>query len=429
MRIYDIIQKKRRGYALSREEIEFFINGYTKGEIFDYQASALCMAICCMGAEEHETAYLTDAMMNSGDTVDLSLFGELSVDKHSTGGVGDKTSLIIGPVIAALGGKFAKMSGRGLGHTGGTIDKLESIPGYKTTIDRSDFLAIVNKVGMCIIGQSGELAPADKKLYALRDVTATVDSIPLIASSVMSKKLASGAKSILLDVKCGSGAFMKTATEARELADMMISVGEKCGRNVRAIVTNMDLPLGYCIGNALEVKEAVSVLRGESKADLYELCVILCANLVEMFKKISEEESKRLVKECIESGAAFEKMKEWISAQEGDASYIDNTDKLPSAPYSFEIKSDCSGYISHMDAEGIGSSAAMLGAGRISKDDVIDPSAGIVLKYKTGDFVNKNDTIAVLYSSKQEFFENAANRFSQALKFSTDRVDKPNLLL
>ena len=336
MRMYDIIHKKRCGLELSADEIRFFVNGYSKGEIPDYQASAFCMAVCCRGMTDDETFVLTDAIMHSGDTVDLSMFGDLSADKHSTGGVGDKTTLIIAPVVAAAGGKIAKMSGRGLGHTGGTVDKLESITGYRTSLSREEFLKTVEEVGVCVIGQSGDLAPADKKLYALRDVTATVDSIPLITSSVMGKKLAAGAKSIVLDVKTGSGAFMKTPEEAKTLAEKMVKIGTMCGRNVRALVTDMDVPLGHNIGNALEVAEAVRVLKGEQKGDLYEVCVCLAANLVSMFKKISEDEAKALVVSLIESGAAYKKMKEWIAAQGGDVRQIEDTSLLPAAAYSRE---------------------------------------------------------------------------------------------
>ena len=350
MRMYDIIHKKRMGEALSADEIEFFITGYTRGEIPDYQASALTMAVCCNGMNADETACLTRAMMYSGDTVDLSMFGEFSVDKHSTGGVGDKTSLIIAPTVAALGGKMAKMSGRGLGHTGGTIDKLESIPGFTVTLSHDEFIDTVRRVGVCLVGQSANLAPADKKLYALRDVTATVDSVPLIASSVMSKKLAAGAHSIVLDVKCGSGAFMKTVGDAELLAKTMIDAGRAEGRNVRALVTNMDLPL--------EVIEAVEVLTGKRRGDIYDICVELSANIVSMFKKIPLDDARSLVTDAIDSGRSFEKMKEWIAAQGGDATALDDLTKLPQAKYSCDIAADQSGFIAHMNTEDIGISAS-----------------------------------------------------------------------
>ncbi len=428
MRMYDIIHKKRCGLELSEDEIRYFVNGYTKGEIPDYQAAAFCMAICCRGMTDDETFVLTDAIMHSGDTVDLSMFGDLSVDKHSTGGVGDKTTLIIAPVVAAAGGKIAKMSGRGLGHTGGTVDKLESITGYRTSLSHEEFLKTVEEVGVCVIGQSGDLAPADKKLYALRDVTATVDSVPLITSSVMGKKLAAGAKSIVLDVKTGSGAFMKTPEEAKTLAEKMVKIGTMCGRNVRALVTDMDVPLGHNIGNALEVAEAVRVLKSEQKGDLYEVCVCLAANLVSMFKKISVKEAETQVVSLIESGAAYEKMKEWISAQGGDVRQIEDTSLLPAAAYSREVTADRSGYIAQMDTEGIGVSACMLGAGRVNKEDVIDPGAGIVLAKKTGDLVNAGDKLAVLYASDESLFAEAERKFLSSLRFSCEKTERPQLI-
>lgn len=428
MRMYDIIHKKRCGLALDEAEIRFFVEGYTRGDIPDYQASALCMAICCRGMTSEETAVLTDAIMRSGDVVDLSMFGDLSVDKHSTGGVGDKTSLIVAPVVASLGGKMAKMSGRGLGHTGGTVDKLESIAGYRTSMTREEFIDTVKNVGVCVVGQSGDLAPADKKLYALRDVTATVDCVPLIASSIMGKKLAAGAKSIVLDVKAGSGAFMKTVDDARKLADEMIRVGTMCGRNVRALVTNMDIPLGHNVGNSLEVVEAVRVLRGEQKGDLYEICVALASNLVSMFKKNSVQEAQLMVVKSIESGAAFAKMKEWIAAQGGDVSMIEDTSKLPRAPYSREIASPCDGYISHMNTEGIGLCASLLGAGRVNKGDSIDFGAGIELAKKTGDYVGKGEKIATLHASNEALFADAKEKFLSSLEFSDKKTGKPQLI-
>lgn len=428
MRMYDIIHKKRCGLALDEAEIRFFVEGYTRGDIPDYQASALCMAICCRGMTSGETAVLTDAIMRSGDVVDLSMFGDLSVDKHSTGGVGDKTSLIVAPVVASLGGKMAKMSGRGLGHTGGTVDKLESIAGYRTSMTREEFIETVKNVGVCVVGQSGDLAPADKKLYALRDVTATVDCVPLIASSIMGKKLAAGAKSIVLDVKAGSGAFMKTVDDARKLADEMIRVGTMCGRNVRALVTNMDIPLGHNVGNSLEVVEAVRVLRGEQKGDLYEICVALASNLVSMFKKNSVQEAQLMVAKSIESGAAFAKMKEWIAAQGGDVSMIEDTSKLPRAPYSREIASPCDGYISHMNTEGIGLCASLLGAGRVNKGDSIDFGAGIELAKKTGDYVGKGEKIATLHASNEALFADAKEKFLSSLEFSDKKTGKPQLI-
>ena len=428
MRMYEIIHKKRLGLPLDANEIRFFIDGYTRGDIPDYQAAALCMAICCRGMTSEETAVLTDAIMRSGEVIDLSAFGELSVDKHSTGGVGDKTSLIVAPIVAALGGKMAKMSGRGLGHTGGTIDKLESIAGYRTSLPREEFLDIVDRVGVCIIGQSGNLAPADKKLYALRDVTATVDSIPLITSSVMGKKLAAGAKSIVLDVKAGSGAFMKTVGQAASLADEMIRVGQACGKNVRALVTNMDIPLGYHIGNSLEVMEAVRVLRGKQKGDLYEICVALSANLVSMLRGCPVADVTADVVSAIESGAAFERMKQWIAAQGGDVSMIEDTTRLPLSPHRKELYAPRDGYIAHMDTEQIGLCASLLGAGRVKKDDPIDYGAGIVLTHKTGDRVRTGDRIATLYTADKANLEEVGKVFLSALTLSDTEIGKPPLI-
>lgn len=428
MRMYDIIYKKRMGYALSEQEIRFFIDGYTNGAIPDYQASALCMAICIKGMDDEETAYLTDAMMRSGDLVDLSEFGDSAVDKHSTGGVGDKTTLIVAPIVAALGCKVAKMSGRGLGHTGGTVDKLESIAGYRTSLPPDIFMDNVRKHGICVIGQSGNMAPADKKIYALRDVTACIDSIPLIASSIMSKKLAAGARSIVLDVKAGSGAFMKTPEQAKVLADAMVRVGEACGRRVRALVTNMDIPLGYNIGNSLEVEEAVRVIRGEQKDDLYEICIALASAMVSLARDISEDEARVLVERTIFDGSAFEKMKEWIAAQGGDVSMIENTSLLPQAPYRYEVVSTSEGYIKSMDTEAVGIAASLLGAGRKTKDDVIDLSAGIVLKAKTGDRVNKGEPLAVLYASDEHLFAAAEEKFFSALDISQEKTEEHKLI-
>lgn len=428
MRMYDIIRKKRCALALDEAEIRFFVEGYTRGEIPDYQVSALCMAICCRGMTSEETAVLTDAIMHSGDVVDLSMFGDISVDKHSTGGVGDKTTLIVAPIVASLGGKMAKMSGRGLGHTGGTVDKLESIAGYRTSLSREEFIEMVERVGVCVIGQSGDLAPADKKLYALRDVTATIDCVPLITSSIMGKKLAAGARSIVLDVKAGSGAFMKTAREAKILAEEMIRVGTLCGKRVRALVTNMDIPLGKNVGNSLEVIEAVRVLKGEQRGDLYEICVALASNLVSMFKGISVEEAQNEVEASIESGAAFAKMKEWIAAQGGDVSMIEDTTRLPTAPFSRDITSPAGGYISHMDTEGIGLCASLLGAGRVNKGDSIDFGAGIELARKTGDHVCKGEIIATLHASSEALFAEAEKKFLSSLQFSSEAVEKPKLI-
>lgn len=428
MRIFDIIQRKKEGFELTDAEIRFFIDGYTRGDVPDYQASALCMAICLRGMTEKETAILTDAMTRSGDCVDLSEFGDLSLDKHSTGGVGDKTSLIVAPTVASLGGIVAKMSGRGLGHTGGTIDKLESIPGYRTEIGPDEFLEISRRVGICVAGQTGNLAPADKKLYALRDVTATVDSIPLIASSIMSKKLAAGAHSIVLDVKTGSGAFMKTPEESAHLAQQMISVGENCGRKVRALVTNMDVPLGRKIGNSLEVKEAVEVLRDGLRGDLYDVCVALASNMICLSHKIGLDEAKGRVENAISSGIAFAKMKEWVAAQGGDTRALDDLSLLPDAPFKHTVKAGKSGYIAHMNTEAVGNSASLLGAGRVSKTDVIDLSAGIELLAKTGDFVKAGQPIAILHASKESLFDAAERKLLDALTFSEEKPEKQKLI-
>lgn len=414
MRMYDIIENKRNGRELSEEEINFFVKGYTDGSIPDYQASAFCMAVYFKGMTEKETVILTEAMANSGDTVDLSMFGTLSADKHSTGGVGDKTSLIVAPIVAALGGKVTKMSGRGLGHTGGTVDKLESITGYKTTLSEEEFISQIEKVGMAIIGQSGNLTPADKKLYALRDVTATVDSIPLIVSSIMSKKIAAGSHNIVLDVKCGSGAFMKTLEDAKILAEEMVKIGKGCGRNMAAVITDMDRPLGSAVGNSLEVIEAVKVLKGEIKNDLKEVCVALSAELVSLVFSIPHSEALERVNEAIDSGKAFTKMREWISAQGGDISFIDNTGLFPKAEYSYDILSENDGYISSMDTEKIGLASVILGAGRECKEDSIDFSAGIVIYKKTGDKIQKGERIAVLLTNKKEALEDAEMMYREA---------------
>ena len=427
--MYDIIRKKRDGGELSREEILFFAENYTNGTIPDYQAAALCMAICFNSMTDRETADLTEAMMRSGDVVDLSAFGNLSADKHSTGGVGDKTSLIVAPTVASLGGKMAKMSGRGLGHTGGTIDKLESIPGFRTTLDGGEFLNIAENVGVCVIGQSAALAPADKKLYALRDVTATIDSIPLIASSIMSKKLAAGAHSIVLDVKCGSGAFMKEQSEAEKLARAMINVGKAHGRNVRAVISNMDIPLGRAVGNALEVKEAVGVLKGEIRGDIYDICVELASNIVSMIKGVNIESARALVRESIDGGAAFMKMKEWVNAQGGDTAALDDVSLRPSAPYTSNIVSRGDGYIGKMDTESIGITASLLGAGRTKKEDVIDLSAGIEVLAKTGDKVKRGDVLAVMHASDEKLFGIAENKYLSALEISERPTEKQNLIL
>lgn len=428
MRMYDIIHKKRDGIELTDAEIRFFVEGYTSGKIPDYQASALLMAIYFKGMTENETVTLTDAMAHSGDTVDLSCFGDMSVDKHSTGGVGDKTSIIIAPIVAALGGKVTKMSGRGLGHTGGTVDKLESISGFKTTLCGAEFLNQVKNIGVAVIGQSGNLTPADKMLYALRDVTATVESIPLITSSIMSKKIAAGSYNILLDVKVGSGAFMKTAGDAEKLATEMVKIGKSCGRNVAAVITDMNTPLGTNIGNALEIKEAVSVLRGDTKNDLYEVCVCLAAEMVSLVFGTEIDSVKDKVLDCIESGKALKKFREWIAAQGGNTDFIDNPDGFGKADFSLEVISYKEGYISQMNAEEIGNAAVVLGAGRAAKTDKIDYSAGIVLNKKTGDKVCKGDVICTLYTNREETLKTARDRLLSSLKIDESRAPSTSLI-
>lgn len=428
MRMYDIIAKKRDGGKLSDAEIAFFVDGYTKGEIPDYQASALMMAIFFKGMTERETVVLTEQMAKSGDELDLSCFGELSVDKHSTGGVGDKTTLIVAPIVASLGGKVAKMSGRGLGHTGGTVDKLESIKGYKTTISSEEFFSQVEDIGISVIGQSGNLTPADKKLYALRDVTATVDSIPLITSSIMSKKIAAGAKNIVLDVKVGSGAFMKTLSDAESLAENMVEIGKGCKRNIAAVLTDMDVPLGRAVGNSLEVKEAIEVLKGNEKGDLYEVSVCLASQMISLTFSISEKEAKQKVIDAIESGAAFEKMRQWISAQGGDVRLLDSPKLFEEAKFKAEIKSERDGYISKMDAAEIGATSVVLGAGRASKQDDIDHSAGIIINKKVGDRVLKGESLATLYTNRKDKIEEATGRYLAAIEIS-ENMSKRNPLI
>ena len=398
MRMYDIISRKKNGGALSEEEIRFFIDGFTRDEIPDYQASALLMAICLKGMDEKETAILTDAMLHSGDVADLSSIPGVKVDKHSTGGVGDKTSMVIGPIVASCGVPVAKMSGRGLGHTGGTIDKLESIPGLQTAIDPGRFRDIVRSTGIAIIGQSGNIAPADKKLYALRDVTATVDSIPLIASSIMSKKLAAGSDAILLDVKTGSGAFLKTLDESIALAQAMVSIGTHSGRRVMALITDMDAPLGSAIGNALEVEEAVKTLQGTGPDDLTLVCMDLAAYMLLLAGAANDIQGCRaLAKGAISGGKAFGKFCDMVKAQDGDVAPLKNG--FPKAPVISPLKAAASGYITHMDAEACGMASLELGAGRARKEDSIDYSAGIVLEKKAGDAVAAGETIAFLHTS------------------------------
>lgn len=417
MRMYDIIHKKREGGELTGEELRFFVQGFTRGEIPDYQASALLMAIFFRGMTRRETGDLTLEMARSGDTVDLSSLPGVKVDKHSTGGVGDKTSLIIGPIAAACGVTIAKMSGRGLGHTGGTVDKLESIPGLRTDIPRQEFFDIVKRTGLSIIGQSGNLCPADKKLYALRDVTATVESLPLIASSIMSKKIAAGADAILLDVKVGSGAFMKTLEDSRALAQEMVRIGSQVGRRTVALITDMDMPLGRHIGNALEVQEAVEVLSGGGDSRLRDLCLELSANMIYLGQRAETmEEARAKAAEAVSAGRALQKLAEMVEAQGGDASYIAHPEKFTLSPVCVEIAAPQTGYITRLDAEGCGLAAVELGAGRETKESSIDFGAGIVLLQNKGDRVEQGQPIARLYAQSEALCRRGKERFLASLE-------------
>jgi len=426
MRMYDLIAKKRDGGILTSEEINYMITEYVAGNIPDYQVSAFLMAVYFNGMSEEETVTLTLAMAHSGDMVDLSAIEGIKVDKHSTGGVGDKTTLIIAPMVAACGVKVAKMSGRGLGHTGGTVDKLEAIPGFQTTIDQDRFFEIVNTTGLSVIGQSGNLAPADKKLYALRDVTATVDCIPLIASSIMSKKLAAGSDAILLDVKTGSGAFMKTVDDSIALAKAMVSIGENAGRKTAALITDMDIPLGNNIGNSLEVIEAVDTLKGNGPEDLTEVCLHLAANMLYLAGKGTIEECLEMAKKTIEDGSALKRLVDMVEAQGGDPSVILDTDKFEKAPFTKQIIAEKEGYIAAMDTEACGIASSMLGAGRETKESAIDFTAGIILARKVGDYVKKGDLLATMYTSKEELFAGAEKRYVSALTFAKEKpLDDP----
>jgi pyrimidine-nucleoside phosphorylase len=415
MRMYDVIMKKRNGRVLTDEEIQFFIGGYTKGEIPDYQASALMMAVYFQGMNSHETSMLTKYMAQSGDMVDLASIPGIKVDKHSTGGVGDKTTLIVGPIVAACNVPVAKMSGRGLGHTGGTLDKLESIPNLTISIPIKDFINIVKNIGLGIVGQTGNLAPADKKLYALRDVTATVDNLSLIAASIMSKKIAAGADAILLDVKTGSGAFMKTVAQSIELARTMVSIGEHVGRKTVALITDMNRPLGNSVGNSLEVIEAIDTLKGHGPADLSEICLNLSANMLYLSKKGDMEECMKLAQDALDSGKALAKFREMVAAQGGDVSVVDNTDLFEKAPIRHEIKADKDGWITAMNTERCGIASVTLGAGREKKEDIIDYSAGIVLKAKIGDWVSRGQSLAALFTSRKDAVKMAEDMLKEAI--------------
>lgn len=408
MNMISILEHKKAGLPLTDEEIAWFVAGFTRGDIPDYQASALAMAICLRGMDDRETATLTDCMMRSGDTVDLSALGQYTADKHSTGGVGDKTTLIVAPVVASLGGVMAKMSGRGLGHTGGTVDKLEALPGYRTDLTPAEFIEQARRVGIAVTGQTGNLTPADKKLYALRDVTATVDSIPLIASSVMSKKLAAGAHTIVLDVKVGRGAFMKSEADANRLAQCMVAIGKACGRRVSALITDMNEPLGYCVGNALELIEAAQVLRGEVGGRLWELCRLLCAEIVSLLFGQSAESALEQVDRVRNDGIAYRKLLEWLTAQGGDVSYITAPENLPLSPCTLRLLAPAGGYFAYPDAEAFGRASLLLGAGRTQKDAPIDHGAGIRLHCASGDRVEAGAPVATLYAATDARLQDAA---------------------
>ena len=406
MRMVDIIEKKRDGKELSTQEINFFIEGYTKGDIPDYQASALAMAIFFQDMTDRERADLTRAMVNSGDTIDLSGIKDIKVDKHSTGGVGDTTTLVLAPLVASLSIPVAKMSGRGLGHTGGTIDKLESVKGFHVELTKEQFINLVNKNKLAVMGQSGNLTPADKKLYALRDVTGTVNSISLIASSIMSKKIAAGADAIVLDVKTGNGAFMKTEKDAKELAHAMVRIGNHVGRKTIAIISDMSQPLGFAIGNALEVKEAIETLQGKGPQDLTELVLTLGSQMVILARKAqTAKQARAMLKEAIDSGKAIAKFKEFLQNQGGDASIVDDTTKLPQAKYQIELPALKSGYVSRIIANEIGVASMMLGAGRATKEDTIDLAVGLVLHKKVGDKVIEGESLLTIHSNRTNIDE------------------------
>lgn len=429
MRMYDLIMKKRNRMSLSREEIRFMIEHYTAGTIPDYQMSAMMMAVYFNGMNEEETLELTMAMAESGDMLDLSSIDGIKVDKHSTGGVGDKTSLALAPMVAACGVPVAKMSGRGLGHTGGTIDKLESFPGFSVSMETDRFIKQVNEIGIAIMGQTKELAPADKKLYALRDVTATVDNMSLIASSIMSKKLASGADAIILDVKTGSGAFMKEEKDAFALAEEMVRIGKGAGRDTRAVISNMDEPLGYAIGNALEVKEAIDTLKGKGPGDFLELCLTLGTFMVLAGKKAGNEaEAREMLLEKIENGSALEKLAQFVKAQGGDAGFVYEPERLPLAAMEKTVTAACDGFISRIDCDQAGICSLILGGGRETKDSVIDLSVGLRLSKKAGDKVRKGDVLATLYGNDASLLSEAAQRYADACHIAKEPVEKPALI-
>jgi pyrimidine-nucleoside phosphorylase len=428
MRMVDVIEKKRDGNELTKEEIQFLINGFTKGDIPDYQMSAFAMAVFFQGMTKEERVYLTEAMVQSGDQIDLSGIEGIKVDKHSTGGVGDTTTLVLAPLVASVGVPVAKMSGRGLGHTGGTIDKLESVKGFHVEISNDEFIQLVNQNKVAVIGQSGNLTPADKKLYALRDVTATVDSIPLIASSIMSKKIAAGADAIVLDVKTGSGAFMKNLDDAKDLAQTMVGIGNGVGRKTKAIISDMSQPLGFAVGNALEVKEAIDTLKGQGPEDLHELCLTLGSHMVVLAEKASDfNQAREMLIESINNGKALQAFKTFLEAQGGDASVVDDPAKLPTASYLIEVPAKTSGYVAEITAETVGTAAMMLGAGRATKESVIDLAVGVVLHKKVGDRVEAGESLVTIHSNKENVQE-VIEKIYSAYKVTDEKVDKPTLI-
>ncbi len=427
--MYDVIAKKRDGHALSTDEIYFFIEGYTSGHIPDYQASALLMAIYFQGMSLEESAILTRAMVDSGETVDLSHIAQVKVDKHSTGGVGDSTTISLSALVASVGVTVPKMSGRGLGFTGGTIDKLESIEGFQVEISNDKFVQLVNEYGVAVVGQSTNLAPADKLLYSLRDVTATEVSIPLIASSIMSKKIASGTDKILLDVKVGSGTFMKTFKEAKLLAETMVSIGNANGKETVAVLTNMDQPLGYAIGNALEIAETVDVLQGVGPIDLTELCLTLGTHMVVLAGRASSfTEARLLLEESMKNGKAIAHFKKFIEGQGGNSAFIHHSDLLPKAKYQVEVRSEMSGYISKMEAEAFGKASVQLGAGRKTMDDEIDLAVGIILHKKIGDYVKVGEPLMTIHTNEMSHGQQVGEQLLQYISFSDNRVDYPLIL-
>ncbi|RIW33574.1 pyrimidine-nucleoside phosphorylase [Bacillus salacetis] len=428
MRMVDVIEKKRDGKELTPEEINYFVEGYTDGSIPDYQASALTMAIFFQGMSERERADLTMSMVQSGDQIDLSAIEGVKVDKHSTGGVGDTTTLVLGPLVAAVGVPVAKMSGRGLGHTGGTIDKLEAVPGFHVEIDNDEFTRLVNENKIAVIGQSGNLTPADKKLYSLRDVTATVNSIPLIASSIMSKKIAAGADAVVLDVKTGAGAFMKELGDSQELAQAMVNIGNNVGRRTMAVISDMSQPLGFAIGNALEVKEAIDTLKGEGPEDLTELCLTLGSHMVYLAGKAATlEQAREKLVSVIKDGSALNSFKLFLKSQGGDESVVDEPEKLPKAAHVLELEAKEDGYVSEIIADAVGTAAMWLGAGRATKESEIDLAVGLELRKKIGDKVQKGESLVTIHSNSEDIAD-VKNKLYESIKVTKNKVDAPVLI-